>query len=150
MKNYKKHLISKKAKIKEALLLLNKLSSDAILFVVDEDNKLIGSFTDGDVRRGLISGVSINELVLNIIQKDPRFIFEHETNLNKLISFRKNLYKIIPVLDNKKRIIDIINFRETYSKLPLDAFIMAGGKGKRLLPLTSKIPKPLLELETSP
>ena len=150
MKDFKKHLISKKENIKEALLLLNELSSDAILFVVDIDNKLIGSFTDGDVRRGLISGVSINEPVIKIIQKDPRFIFEHETNLSKLISFRKNLYKIIPVVDNKKRIIDVINFGETFSKLPLDAFIMAGGKGRRLLPLTSKIPKPLLPVGNKP
>ena len=150
MKDYKKHLINKNANIKKALLLLNELSSDAILFVVDNQNKLIGSFTDGDVRRGLISGCSIDELVINIIQKNSKFIYANDTDLSKLISFRKGLYRIIPVLDNENKVVDVINFKETYSKLPLDAFIMAGGKGTRLLPLTSKIPKPLLPVGNKP
>jgi len=150
MRDYKKHLISESENIKKALLLLNKLSSDAILFVVDKQNKLKGSFTDGDVRRGLISGCSIDDPVVKIIQKNPKFLKEKNTDLNKLISFRKNLYKIIPVLDDENKIIDVINFKKTYSKLPLDAFIMAGGKGKRLLPLTAKVPKPLLLIGNKP
>ena len=150
MKNLNKHLIKNNATIKEALILLDKLSVDAILFVVNNENKLIGSFTDGDVRRGLINGNTIKDLVSQIIQKAPKFLINNKIDLKKLISYRKNLYKIIPIVDENMIICDIINFRETFSVLPIDVCIMAGGEGKRLMPLTKDIPKPLLEVGNKP
>ncbi len=150
MKDFRKHLIHKNSNIKKALVLLNDLSSDAILFVVDNQDKLIGAFTDGDVRRGLIAGCSTEEMVINIIQQNPKFITEKNLDIDKLISFRNDLYRIIPVLDHENKVVDVINFRETFSKLPLDGFIVAGGEGKRLLPLTSETPKPLLPVGEKP
>lgn len=150
MKNFKKHLININSSIKEALFLLDKLSSDAILFVVNDDDKLIGSFTDGDVRRGLIKGNVITDSVSEIIQKNPKFLIENKIDLKKLISFREELYKIIPILNDKDIIVDILNFREMFSILPIDACIMAGGKGKRLMPLTKDIPKPLVKIGDKP
>ena len=63
MYNYKQHLISESAKIKEALLILDKLKSDAILFVLNSKQQLIGSLTYGDVRRGLLKKLEINDVV---------------------------------------------------------------------------------------
>ncbi|MEY4571218.1 MAG: hypothetical protein RLZ10_411 [Bacteroidota bacterium] len=68
----KNHLIDSNATIQEAIKRLDNLAVDALLFVVDGDNKLLGSITDGDVRRGLIHGIQINSRVLerkNIVRK---------------------------------------------------------------------------------
>lgn len=150
MRKYRQHLLLIKSTIKEALIRLDELAKDAILFVVDENDKLIGSLTDGDIRRGLIKGVSIDQHVDEIIQDNPRFIRKGENNLQKIIEYREGNYRIIPVLDKKNRIVNIINFRFFKSYLPIDAIIMAGGRGERLKPLTDNTPKPLLKVGDKP
>lgn len=146
MRIYKDHLILTGSTIRQALLRLNELASDAILFVVDHEDKLIGALTDGDVRRGLINGFTIDSFVDEIIQKNPRYITKGENNLNKIIEYRENQYRIIPVLDSQKRIVNVINFRSIKSYLPVDTVVMAGGRGQRLQPLTDSTPKPLLKV----
>ena len=100
MAHYKNHLLSKGSTIKQALVKLNKLAEDSILFVVDLENKLLGSLTDGDIRRGLINGVSVDDTVDSVSQHNPRFIRKGESNIDKLISYREKNLKIIPVLDH--------------------------------------------------
>lgn len=146
MRIYKDHLILSGTKIKEALLQLNVLSLDAILFVVDEHDKLIGALTDGDVRRGLIKGFTIDSYIDEIIQKNPRYITKGENNLEKIIEYREGDFRIVPVVDENHKIVNVINFRKIRSYLPIDAVIMAGGKGQRLQPLTDSTPKPLLKV----
>jgi dTDP-glucose pyrophosphorylase len=150
VKNYKEHLVKTQSSIKEALMQLEKLAEDAILFVVDEDEKLIGSLTDGDVRRGLIKGVSIEDPVNKIFQSSPRFITKGERDINKVIEYRERMIKILPILDKENRVVNVINFREIRSYLPVDAVIMAGGMGKRLKPFTDTTPKPLLKVGDKP
>ena len=147
---YNRHLIKKGSSIKDALEQLDILAKDAIVFVVSYDNKLIGSLTDGDVRRGLLKGFSVNNSVDDIIQPFPRFIRKGEKNIYKIIELRENNFRIIPVLDKNDRIINVINFRELKSYLPVDAVIMAGGRGERLKPLTDFTPKPLLKVGDKP
>lgn len=146
MRIYKDHLILSGSKVKEALLLLNELSQDAILFVVDADDKLIGALTDGDVRRGLIKGFTIDNYIDEIIQDNPRFITKGENNLEKIIEYREGDFRIVPVVDENHRVVNVINFRKIRSYLPIDAVIMAGGRGQRLQPLTDITPKPLLKV----
>lgn len=150
MRNYKDHLILSGTKIRQALIILDELAADAILFVIDTDDKLIGSLTDGDIRRGLIKGIAIGDPVDSIIQKDPKYVIKGQQNINRIIEFREKNFKIIPVLDTDKKIVNIINFRHLRSYLPLDAVIMAGGKGSRLKPLTETTPKPLLKVGDKP
>lgn len=150
MRDYREHLISSSNTIKEALIKLNLLAVDSIVFVVDKNNVLIGSLTDGDIRRALIKGVTIDSLVIEIIQENPRFIREGDIDISKVISHREGGFKIIPVLNNDNQVINIINFRKKRSYLPIDTVIMAGGKGTRLLPLTIDIPKPLLKVGDKP
>lgn len=144
MIDYKKHLIKTKSSLKVALFQLSKLGIDAILFVVDSEDKLLGSITDGDVRRGLVAGVVIDDPVDKIIRGKPKYIIKGDYNLNTLIGYREEGFRIIPVLDKNHIVISIINFRSAYSYLPIDAVLMAGGKGLRLRPITEKMPKPLL------
>lgn len=129
---------------------LNELAKDAILFVVDSENRLIGSLTDGDIRRGLIKGIDIGHMVEVVIQPNPRFVRKGEPNIEKIIEYREGNYRIIPVLDKDNKIVNVINFRFFKSYLPIDAVIMAGGRGERLRPLTDSTPKPLLKIGDKP
>lgn len=146
MRKPKDHIISLDTKIKEALIKINELNLDNILFVVDSKNKLVGSLTDGDIRRALIKGVEIESSVEEVIQKEPKYIIKGENNINKIIELRDGNFKIIPVVDSDFKIINIINFRNIKSYLPIDAVIMSGGRGIRLQPMTDLTPKPLLKV----
>ena len=146
MRIYKEHLILSGSKVKEALLALNELSQDAILFVVDNDDKLIGALTDGDVRRGLLKGFTIDSVINEIIQDNPRYITKGENNLNKIIEYREGDFRIVPIVDENHKVVNVINFRNIKSYLPIDTVIMAGGRGQRLQPLTNTTPKPLLKV----
>ncbi|SNR14895.1 nucleotidyltransferase family protein [Tenacibaculum jejuense] len=150
MRNFKEHLLPHSSIIKEALSKLNLLGKDAILFIIDEENKLKGSLTDGDVRRGLLKGVTINDTVTKIIQENPKYIKKGEYDINKIIEYRENNYRILPVIDRNNEVVNVINFRLLRSYLPVDAIIMAGGRGSRLMPLTDNTPKPLLKVGEKP
>ncbi|WP_158859879.1 nucleotidyltransferase family protein [Lunatibacter salilacus] len=148
--NFKEHLISKDQTILHALAKLDKLAKDAILFVVDKDNGLIGSLTDGDVRRGLLKGLNTSSNIVDFIQPNPKFIRKNAVDLDQIIAFRNGNFKVIPILDEDGRILNIINFRIFKSYLPVDAVIMAGGRGERLKPLTNNTPKPMLPIGEKP
>jgi len=150
MRNYKDHLILTGKSIKQALIQLDVLAKDAILFVVDENDVLIGSLTDGDVRRGLIRDIPIEGRIDEIIQSNPRFIRKGERNIEKIIAYREANFKIIPILDKDSKVVNVINFGVIRSYLPVDAVIMAGGRGQRLQPLTNDTPKPLLKVGDKP
>lgn len=145
-----KHIIYQKQSVREALINLDQLASDAILFVASEDLKLVGSLTDGDLRRGFIKGLGFEDSILSFIQGNPKFIYEDEYDPTKIENFKKSNLKIIPVLSRGGKILDILNFRTKSALIPADAVLMAGGEGKRLRPLTEKTPKPLLMVGEKP
>lgn len=150
MIDFKKHLIKKEHHIKEGLARLNELAADAILFVVDDEAKLLGSLTDGDVRRGFLKGLTLNHKVVDFIQPNPKFIKKGNYSIEEVIKFRNGSFKVIPVIDKKRQVVNIINFRFLKSYLPIDAVVMAGGRGERLKPLTDTMPKPLLKVGEKP
>mgnify|MGYP006104729357 CR=1 FL=1 len=142
---YKKHISYSNITAKEGLKKLNNLNLDKVLFLVDKKDKLIGSLTDGDLRRGLLSGLTISDPVEKFAKDTPRYITKSNYSMNSIVSLRKQ-FEIIPVLNDKKEIVDVINFRTQDSYLPVDAVLMAGGLGSRLKSLTKKTPKSLLKV----
>ena len=148
-----KLIINSEKNIQDALVMLNKISiaddiSRLILFV-ESKNKIIGSITDGDIRRYLIVNTDLNTKVKEICNKN--FAFERESS--DYINFKKysdkNL-KIIPVLNQDDSLSRVIDTNKQISQLPLTAVIMAGGRGKRLSPLTDNMPKPMLKINNIP
>ncbi|KAG4069247.1 hypothetical protein HA402_012100 [Bradysia odoriphaga] len=147
---FRKHLIRQHQSVKEALERLNILAIDAILFVVDEDDRLIGSLTDGDIRRGFLKGLTFESPIMDYIQPNPVYIYKDDYSVNQLEIFSRKHLRIIPIVDSNQHIVDILNFRLKVSLLPLDAVMMAGGRGERLMPLTDNCPKPLLKVGEKP
>lgn len=139
-------IISSHAPIRQALTMLNEVHSQSMtLFVVDDDERMVGTLTDGDIRRALIAGEDVD----NEVRKAMHRSFSYLTGLDevaKLKTLRDRNIFLVPVLDNDMRVVDIIDLKARKSALPVDAVLMAGGKGERLRPLTLTIPKPLLKI----
>lgn len=150
MNSKNRHIILRDSSVRNALIQLDKLAFDAILFVTDENQKLIGSLTDGDLRRGFIKGLGFEDSIVEFIQPNPKFIYENEYNQEKLEDFKKKNFKIIPIINQEHQITDILNFRTKSALIPAEAILMAGGEGKRLRPLTENTPKPLLKVGDKP
>lgn len=148
--NTSRHLIAQDETIREAMRRMDKLAVDAVLFLRAENDKLVAALTDGDVRRYLLAGGSVDDAVSAAAFTNFKSIRKGTTGLQQIRAFRDAGLRIIPVLDEQGRLADIINFRVQRSFLPLDAVIMAGGVGSRLRPLTDNVPKPLLPVGGKP
>ena len=143
----KEFIITESSTIKDALIAINDITHDGeSLVVVNSEQEIIGTLTDGDIRRGLIAGAELTDSVCKIMHTDFKFINQTNFDVAHLKSFRDQRIMFIPILDEQKHVVDVINLNKFKSKLPIDAVLMAGGKGERLRPLTEKTPKPLLEV----
>jgi NDP-sugar pyrophosphorylase family protein len=118
--------------------------------LVDDQNRLLGSLTDGDLRRGFIAGLGFDDSLEKFIQPSPKFIEQGNYNLKDIIALRGKFYNIFPVVNKLHEIVNIVNFKLQKSYLPVDALVMAGGRGERLRPLTDSIPKPMLKVGEKP
>ncbi|MBO7143598.1 MAG: nucleotidyltransferase family protein [Salinivirgaceae bacterium] len=140
------HLISKENTLLEALSQINDMrQGPLVLFVIDSEGKMVGTLTDGDSRRALIGGYSVNDPVEKIMHKDFNYLSSDDLNDVNKIKHQKDLQmKLVPVLDKDMHVVEIIDLQKYKTRLPIDAVLMAGGKGERLRPLTLTTPKPLL------
>ncbi len=146
MENILKYTITIDASIIDALKKLNTLPSLQTVFVLNENQKVVGTLTDGDIRRGIINGLELEDELTKYIFKDFSFLTDGADNFSKLKEFRKRKLKAVPLLNRQGQLLRIYNFTEIKSILPIDAVIMAGGEGIRLRPLTENTPKPLLKV----
>jgi len=146
-----KYIISNNATIRDALVKINDLSDGQalVLFVLNSKHQISGSLTDGDIRRGFLKGSTLNDSVRTVMNKHYHFL-KSDSTIYEIKRLKVEDLKIVPLLDDKKKIIKFINFKNIKSILPVDVVIMAGGKGIRLKPYTNDIPKPMLELDKKP
>ena len=144
----KDHSINQNISLLEALAIINSLAPEPlVLFVIDNENHMVGTLTDGDSRRALINGSSLNDKVERIMHRNFNFMRVDALNDVKEIKRLRDLkMRLVPILDAEKHIVETINLEKYNSRLPFDAILMAGGKGERLRPLTLETPKPLLKV----
>ena len=144
-------LIHKNKNLVEGLQRLNELRnlSRLILFVVDDNEKVVGSVTDGDIRRSIISKQNLQKTLGEIANPDFKRLYQKDT-YQSFEKYRKSDIKILPILNSEEKMVDLIDLEYTKAQLPLEAVIMAGGRGKRLSPLTDTVPKPMLRLGDKP
>lgn len=146
--------------IKQAMQKLNK-TAEKILFIVDEHERLLGTVTDGDVRRGIINGLVFTEKIENVMCRNFTAVAVSVPNIEeqaRKLMLEKKIERI-PVLDDKGIIIDVILWTDILEEkkhlknrefLSNQVVIMAGGKGTRLDPFTKILPKPLIPIENKP
>lgn len=151
MKDYTKTLVRPNISIREALVLLDQTALQ-ILLVVDEDNKLLGTITDGDIRRGLLKGMSLDDAIESIVFATPTVGLFNESNqeiIKKAIA--KKLHQI-PIVDLEQRVVGLKKIDELLKPevKPNKAVLMVGGLGTRLHPLTKDTPKPMLNVGDKP
>lgn len=141
------HTVSSRATVREALERINSLNGVPLtLFATDESGRVEGSVTDGDVRRALLGGIPLSAPVGEAMRREFLSISEGCQPMEIIASARKRGVRLLPRLDSDGRLREIVDLSRTKSILPLDAVLMAGGKGERLRPLTLTTPKPLLEI----
>jgi dTDP-glucose pyrophosphorylase len=152
LKDFKKHIISDDSSALDALKQINQLSGNLslTLFVCDSKGKMVGTLTDGDIRRGLIKGFQLGDSLKSFMVKKFRYFTPGNISVQHIKELRNKQIKIVPLLDEKGKIIKVYNFTRRRTILPVDAVLMAGGRGERLRPLTDKTPKPMLLIGGKP
>jgi dTDP-glucose pyrophosphorylase len=137
--------------IKDALLIIDS-GALQIALIVDENDKLIGTLTDGDIRRALLNGLELNSCIESIIYKTPTTAKVSSTKEEVLsLALSKKLHQI-PIVDDKGKIIGLKEIEELIKpKIKTNKVVlMVGGLGTRLRPLTDNTPKPMLEVGNKP
>ena len=150
MKSYQNILLTPTSTIKEALKIIDS-GAMKLAIVIDEDEKLIGTLTDGDIRRGLLGDLTLNDSIETIIYKTPTVCNIEDTKEKILeVAIAKKLYQI-PIVDNDGKLIGIEEVDELLkAKYKSNKVVlMVGGLGTRLYPLTKNTPKPMLILGVS-
>ncbi len=138
--------------LREAIKLLNEAGWQ-IVVVVDKEKRLVGTVTDGDIRRAILKGISLDVSVKDVMNKKPKSLKQNGYTKDELMHiFNKYSIKHLPIVDDANRVVglilleDVFKIEELYSPLPYFVVIMAGGKGTRLDPFTKILPKPLIPI----
>lgn len=143
-------MIDPESTLREVLESINAAGLRLVL-VVDEEQNLLGTATDGDVRRALLSGLSLGAKVTEVMNSLP-IVIDASASQERIIEIMKSRdLLVIPVLEGR-RVVGIKTLKDMLSKPKYEnpVFIMAGGFGTRLSPLTDTCPKPMLNVGGRP
>ena len=144
--------------IREAMKKLSQTGEKALV-VVEKDDRLLGTLSDGDLRKAILRGVQVNEAISKIYQRTPSTLIEGEFNTaDAKRIFTENKFDLIPVVTAGGKLVDVLFWEHVFlvpkEKDPLpdgvSVVIMAGGKGTRLEPFTRVLPKPLIPVHEKP
>ncbi|MGE3609157.1 MAG: nucleotidyltransferase family protein [Bacteriovoracaceae bacterium] len=155
-----------KLKIKETTTIIEAMSildatSEKVLLVVDQANKLLGTMTDGDLRRHILKSSDLKGDISSAYKKEFIYFKDHEFDpIKAKATLKEKVISLIPIVDDEGRLVDYFSWNKLHLEggsidievTPLDVpvVIMAGGKGTRLEPFTHVLPKPLIPVKGTP
>ena len=152
IKNLKNCLAKETDTIKSSFEKLEK-SGKQIIFVINSKKKLLGSMTDGDLRRAILNNYNLNDNIQSIYNKKAFTASKKITEIQAKIIMQEKNINHLPLIDNKNKIFGFyskIFDKKKINKINCEFVLMAGGKGKRLRPLTNNCPKPMLKISGKP
>ena len=153
---HKDIFISRTASIKEALKKLNQ-TAEKVLLISDDKRTLLGTITDGDIRRYILSGKSLENDIDDVYNRNPIYMKKEDFSADSAKDiFLKNRIELLPILDGTNKIVDFATWSQLFAgdksapsrigKIGIPVVIMAGGKGSRMEPFTRILPKPLIPI----
>lgn len=151
MKKWEMVLARPNQSIYDVMKIIDK-SATQIALVVDDKDKLLGTVTDGDIRRGLLSKISLNSSIIKVMNTNPKTITKSTKKSQVYKMLVNEGLKFLPIVNEDNELIDVktiedINPVKEHSN---PVVLMAGGLGTRLMPLTENTPKPLLKVGDKP
>ena len=149
--NWTKAVLQSDATIEDALKAID-AGALRIAFVTDVDGKLLGTLSDGDIRRALIDRMPLTEKVGKVMNRAPRKVSSAESRSSVRAMMQYDDLLVVPLVDESGRIVGVHRLREVIEPAYREnsVFLMAGGFGTRLRPLTDDCPKPMLKLGDKP
>lgn len=151
MNNIDNLVLNFNTKIKEALSVIDN-GGIRIALVVDENKKLLGTLSDGDIRRGLLKNYTLNDSIKDLYFRKPIVALNTESKEKIIQKAIKNQVYQIPIVDVENHLVNIVNLATllNVTKKRNRVILMAGGLGTRLRPLTENTPKPMLKVGNRP
>ena len=155
-KQIKKFSINEHSSIKNALIKLRKCGTHCLL--VSSNNKLLGTCSDGDIRKKLILGYNINKKITDIFNKKPQVLQKKSYTIFDVERIFKKQIDIVPIIDQNNKIVEVylkekfhlLKKKNLLKKKKYPIVIMAGGMGTRMKPFTKVLPKPLIPIQNKP
>jgi dTDP-glucose pyrophosphorylase/CBS domain-containing protein len=143
--------VSKDATLLQTIEAIN-VGAKQIALVVDDDSKLLGTVTDGDVRRGLLRGCTLDTCVVEVMNTAPHVASSEEDPQEVMAREFTKLIHQLPVIDADGKLIGLLTDQDMLvaAEISTPVVLMAGGKGVRLFPLTKDVPKPMLKIGDQP
>ena len=150
--------VQRQISIRDAIAQID-ANRNGIVLIVDQDRRLLGTVTDGDVRRAILADISLDEQVGLLLDnklgsrfESPITVLDGQTRDSMLHTLQEHGILHLPVIDHEQRVVDLVTLRDLLpdEDLALHAVIMAGGQGVRLRPLTDDLPKPMLPVGDRP
>jgi dTDP-glucose pyrophosphorylase len=151
MKSWEQVLVGPTTSLRDALAVIDRTGSQMAL-VVDDARKLLGTLSDGDIRRALLKGVALQDPVLQAMHRNPVCAHAGEDRASILATMRRRGFHQMPVIDDESRVVGLEIFVDYFDtpRRPNWVVIMAGGLGSRLGDLTRDVPKPMLPVGSRP
>ena len=147
-------IVSPKITLRESLKKISQ-TGEKCLFINDKNGKLLGTLSDGDIRKSILESFDLEESIEKIINKRPFYLVKNKFKISEVKKiFLKKKFDIIPIVLESGKIVDAITWDDVFRQkketkrqsLKIPAVIMSGGKGTRLEPFTKILPKPLLPI----
>jgi dTDP-glucose pyrophosphorylase len=149
--NFRDCILSPDASIHKAIATIEATSAKIVL-IVDADDRLLGTVTDGDIRRAILRGCSLESPASAVMNGSPRTLPAVNDEPALLAQMRRHSLRHLPLIDERGRLVGLATLAELLQLQAQENWVvlMAGGRGRRLHPLTENLPKPLLSVGSKP